>query len=87
MFIIRWNVSVFTSREERHYTPQCTDVAVPAAVAGVKDIVAVTPTFTDENITLAALYIAGVTEVYTAGGAQAVAALAYGTESIKKSIK
>ena len=58
--------------------------AVPAAVAGVKDIVAVTPTFTDENITLAALYIAGVTEVYTAGGAQAVAALAYGTESIKK---
>ena len=58
--------------------------AVPAAVAGVKDIVAVTPTFTDENITFAALYIAGVTEVYTAGGAQAVAALAYGTESIKK---
>lgn len=58
--------------------------AVPAVVAGVKDIVAVTPTFTDENITLAALYIAGVTEVYTAGGAQAVAALAYGTESIKK---
>lgn len=58
--------------------------AVPAAVAGVENIVAVTPTFDDENITFAALYIAGVTEVYTVGGAQAVAALAYGTETIAK---
>lgn len=58
--------------------------AVPAAAAGVENIVAVTPTFTENNITFAALYLAGVTEVYTVGGAQAVAALAYGTESIKK---
>lgn len=58
--------------------------AVPAAAAGVKNIVAVTPTFGADNITFAALYIAGVTEVYTVGGAQAIAALAYGTESIEK---
>ncbi|CAD2071608.1 histidinol dehydrogenase [Jeotgalicoccus coquinae] len=58
--------------------------AVPAAAAGVENIVAVTPTFTEGNITFAALYLAGVTEVYTVGGAQAIAALAYGTESIKK---
>ncbi len=58
--------------------------AVPATAAGVGNIVAVTPTFTEDNITLAALYLAGVTEVYTVGGAQAIAALAYGTESIKK---
>lgn len=58
--------------------------AVPATAAGVGNIVAVTPTFTEDNITFAALYLAGVTEVYTVGGAQAIAALAYGTESIKK---
>lgn len=58
--------------------------AVPAAAAGVRNIVAVTPTFSNDNITFAALYIAGVTEVYTVGGAQAIAALAYGTESIEK---
>ena len=58
--------------------------AVPAAAAGVENIVAVTPTFTEDNITFAALYLAGVSEVYTVGGAQAIAALAYGTESIKK---
>lgn len=57
---------------------------VPALVAGVKEIHVVTPTFEDNNITFAALYICGVENVYTIGGAQAIAALAFGTESIPK---
>ncbi|MFB9861141.1 histidinol dehydrogenase [Salinicoccus siamensis] len=57
---------------------------VPAIAAGVQEIHAVTPTFESTNITFAALYACGVENVYTAGGAQAIAALAYGTESIPK---
>ncbi|HIW13069.1 MAG TPA: histidinol dehydrogenase [Candidatus Salinicoccus stercoripullorum] len=57
---------------------------VPAMVAGVHEIHVMTPTFEDNNITFAALHICGVEHVYTAGGAQAVAALAFGTESIPK---
>ena len=57
---------------------------IPAMVAGVGEIHVVTPTFKDNNITFAALHICGVENVYTVGGAQAIAALAYGTESIPK---
>ncbi len=65
--------------------------AIPARVAGVKEIVVVTPpsktladagSFPVAPIILAACAIAGVEEVYLLGGAQAVAALAYGTETI-----
>lgn len=64
---------------------------VPAKVAGVKKIVMVTPIsqFMSEegkvpqNV-LAAAYLAGVEELYTVGGAQAIAALAFGTETIPK---
>ena len=58
--------------------------AVPAAVAGVEEIVMVTPAPDGEiePAVLAAASVAGVTEVFTIGGAQAVAALAYGTETI-----
>lgn len=59
--------------------------ALPAQVAGVKRIVCVTPPTKDgtlDSAILAACSIAGVTEIYTVGGAQAVGALAYGTESI-----
>lgn len=58
--------------------------AVPAAVAGVKRIVMAVPT-PDGSINplvLAAAHLAGVTEIYRMGGAQAVAALAYGTETV-----
>jgi histidinol dehydrogenase len=56
--------------------------AIPAAVAGVEQIVMVTP---DANpATLAAAEIAGVTRVFEIGGAQAVAALAYGTASVPR---
>ncbi len=61
--------------------------AVPAQVAGVKEIVVVVPpnraTGEVADITLAACAFLGIKEVYTLGGAQAIAALAYGTESIR----
>lgn len=59
--------------------------ALPARVAGVRRIVMVTPPNEDGKINpmlLAAAQIVGITEVYAVGGAQAIAALAYGTESI-----
>lgn len=60
--------------------------AVPAHVAGVKRIAMVVPTPNGEiNPTvLAAAQIAGITEIYRIGGAQAVAALAYGTQAIAR---
>lgn len=60
--------------------------AIPAKVAGVGELVVVTPTPGGETnpLVLAALAVAGVDQVYRIGGAQAVAALAYGTESIAK---
>ena len=60
--------------------------AVPAKAAGVKRIVAISPPRKDGTIdplTLVAADICGVDEFYKAGGAQGIAALAYGTESIK----
>lgn len=60
---------------------------IPAEVAGVDRIVMVTPPGKDGKVnpvTLIAAHLAGATEVYKAGGAQAVAALAFGTESIPK---
>ena len=58
--------------------------AMPAHVAGVPEIIMVVPTPQGErnDIVLAAAYIAGVTKVFTIGGAQAVAALAYGTQTV-----
>ena len=60
---------------------------VPAKVAGVEKIVMCTPPGKDGKVnpgTLVAADIAGVTESYKAGGAQAIAAMAFGTESIPK---
>lgn len=60
---------------------------VPAKVAGVEKIVMVTPPGKDGKInagTLVAADIAGVDEIYKVGGAQAIAALAFGTESVPK---
>jgi len=61
--------------------------AVPAMVAGVNRISVVSPPMKDGSIdpvTLVAADICGIDEVYSVGGAQAVAALAYGTKTIKK---
>lgn len=60
---------------------------IPARVAGVERIAMVTPPDSDGKVyagTLVAANEAGVTEIYKVGGAQAIAALAHGTESIKK---
>jgi histidinol dehydrogenase len=60
--------------------------AIPAHVAGVGEIIMVVPTPGGEKnpLVLAAAHVAGVTRAFTIGGAQAVAALAYGTETIPK---
>ncbi len=60
--------------------------AIPAHVAGVEEIIMVVPTPRNEKnlMVLAAAYIAGVSRAFTIGGAQAVAALAYGTATIPK---
>ena len=60
--------------------------AIPAKVAGVEELIMVVPTpnGVTNQLVLAAAYIAGVNTVFTVGGAQAVAALAYGTETIPK---
>lgn len=58
--------------------------AIPAKVAGVGELIMVVPTPKGETnqLVLAAAYLAGVDRIFTIGGAQAVAALAYGTETI-----
>ena len=60
--------------------------AIPAHVAGVAEIIMVVPTPKGEKnaLVLAAAYVAGVTRAFTVGGAQAVAALAYGTATFPK---
>ena len=58
---------------------------IPAKIAGVKDVTMVTP-FTDGKINPSIMYaakVAGVTNIYPIGGAQAIAALTFGTETIK----
>jgi histidinol dehydrogenase len=62
-------------------------LGIPAKIAGCKDVVLCTPPSKDGTIHPAILYAAkkvGITEVYRAGGAQAIAAMAYGTDLIKK---
>ena len=61
--------------------------AIPAKIAGCKEIVMVTPTAKDGSVNpdiLTAARVAGVDRIFKMGGAQAVAALAYGTESVPK---
>jgi len=60
--------------------------AIPAHVAGVQDIIMVVPTpqGAKNPLVLAAAYVAGVSRAFTIGGAQAVAALAYGTATVPK---
>ncbi len=61
--------------------------AIPAKIAGVKEVVMVTPPSKDGKVNpaiLSAASVAGVDKIFKVGGAQAIAALAYGTESIPK---
>lgn len=64
--------------------------SIPAKIAGVKELVMVTPPSPEGKVNpviLAAAKIAGVDKIFKVGGAQAIAALAYGTESIPKADK
>lgn len=61
--------------------------AIPAKIAGVKEVVMVTPPSSDGKVNpaiLAAASVAGIDKIFKVGGAQAIAALAYGTESVPK---
>jgi histidinol dehydrogenase len=65
-------------------------LAIPAQLAGCKEIILCTPSKNNEPIHAAILYTAqlcGITKIYKIGGAAAIAAMAYGTESIKKVFK
>jgi len=62
-------------------------LAIPAKIAGCKEIILCTPCNKDGRIAPEILYsasVCGITDIYRLGGAQAVAAMAYGTESIRK---
>jgi histidinol dehydrogenase len=75
-------VGVYVPGGRAAYPSSALMCAVPAWVAGVKEVCACSPP-PIKPLTLVALDIAGVTEIYSAGGAQAIAAMALGTESIR----
>lgn len=79
-------VGVYVPGGKANYPSSMLMLAIPAQVAGVKEIIATVPTAYGEEgkLVFAAAALAGVTKLYTIGGAQAIAALAYGTESIEK---
>jgi len=85
----RWNalaaVGLYVPGGTASYPSSVLMNAIPAKVAGVERLVMVVPTPDGQlnPLVLAAAEIAGVSEIYRVGGAQAVAALAYGTESIR----
>ena len=79
------SVGIYVPGGRALYPSSVLMIALPASVAGVERIVCVTPPTKDGTLDAAILYacgIAGVTEIYTVGGAQAIAALAYGTADI-----
>jgi histidinol dehydrogenase len=75
-------VGIYVPGGRAAYPSSALMCAVPAWVAGVKEICACSPP-PIKPLTLVALDIAGVSEIYSAGGAQAIAAMALGTESIR----
>ncbi len=84
------SVALYVPRGKGAFPSMVMMSAVPAVVAGVERIIIVTPPGPDggfDDATLVAARIAGVEEVYKCGGAQAVAAVAYGTETVPKVVK
>jgi len=75
-------VGIYVPGGRAAYPSSALMCAVPAWVAGVREVCACSPP-PIKPLTLVALDIAGVTEIYNAGGAQAIAAMALGTESIR----
>ena len=84
------SVALYVPRGKGAFPSVTMMTAVPAVVAGVPDIAIVTPPAPDGSVdaaTLVAARLAGVSNVYKVGGAQAVAAVAYGTQTIKPALK
>jgi histidinol dehydrogenase len=82
-----WRVGVYVPGGKAAYPSSVLMNIVPAKVAGVEEIIMVTPPGRDGKVTpntLVAAKEAGATAIYKVGGAQAIGALAYGTESIPK---
>ena len=79
-------VGVYVPGGKANYPSSVLMLAIPAQVAGVKEIIATVPTpyGEDGNLVFAAAALAGVSRLYTIGGAQAIGALAYGTETIPR---
>jgi histidinol dehydrogenase len=75
-------VGVYAPGGKARYPSSVLMTAIPARVAGVADIVLATPA--PDDLLLAAAHLAGVTGILDAGGAQAIAALAYGTNTVPK---
>lgn len=75
-------VGVYAPGGKARYPSSVLMAAIPARVAGVKEIVLATPA--PDDLLLAAAHLSGVTAVLDAGGAQAIGALAYGTETVPR---
>src|SRR4029079_14904099 len=75
-------IGIYVPGGKALYPPTVLMTAVPARVAGVREIVMTTPGPSPE--TLAAARLAGVERVFVSGGAQAIAAMAYGTETVPR---
>ncbi len=79
------SVACYVPRGKGAFPSSVLMTAIPATVAGVKDICIVTPPGPDgklDDATLVAARLAGVSRIYKAGGAQAIAAVTYGTQTI-----
>jgi histidinol dehydrogenase len=84
------SVACYVPRGKGAFPSSVMMAAIPAAVAGVKEICIITPPGPDGTIddaTLVAARMAGVSKVFKAGGAQGIAAVAYGTQTIPKCAK
>lgn len=84
------SVALYVPRGKGAFPSVTMMTAVPAVVAGVPELAIVTPPAPDGSVdaaTLVAARIAGVETVYKCGGAQAVAAVAYGTETVRAALK
>ncbi len=79
-------VGVYVPGGQAAYPSTVLMTIIPARVAGVREIVVTTPTpgGVHNALVMAALHLTGVTEGYAVGGAQAIAALAYGTETVRR---
>jgi histidinol dehydrogenase len=84
------SVACYVPRGKGAFPSVAMMTTLPAKVAGVKDVAIITPPGRNGNIDAATLFaarLAGVTKVYKAGGAQAIAAAAYGTQTIPRFAK